>query len=132
VNSIFGLSYTINEKWAGDSDFPFWSLTVTEQNNQSEGILYVHNNWAEGMCIMYHSHITHNNITIHVNNKKTTLHLQQGKNTDSVGSSGCPVTSALLCHQPKPSPCLRERSALLFFTVVMIITDFHKTYHISQ
>jgi len=42
---------TINEKWAGDSDSPFWTLTVMEQNNQSECVLYVHNNWAEGMCM---------------------------------------------------------------------------------
>ena len=79
---------------------------------------------------MYHSLITHNNITIHVTNKKITLHYRE--RTDSVDSNGCPVTSALLRHQLKPSPCLSEQSTLLFFTVVMTITDFHKMYHISQ
>lgn len=91
-----------------------------EQNNQSECILYVHNHWAEGMCM--YVPLTH----------YTQLHLQQGNNTDSVGSSGCPATFALLRHQLKPSPCLMEQSTLLFFTVVMTITDFHKTYYISQ
>ena len=126
MSSIFGLSYTINENWAGDNHFPFWSLTVMVQNNQSHCILYVHITGQNACACTYHSHITHNNITFHVT-IKITLCLQQGKNTDGVGSSGCPITSA---HQFKPSPCLREQATLLF-TVVMTITDSHKMYHIS-